>query len=73
MILLRRLAGTVNGGDRLFTGVEGNVPMEELWSELTAEAGIDGVGLERLRPSLASHLFADQDSAVLNSLLGASE
>ena len=63
----------MNGGDRLFTGVEGNVPMEELWSELTAEAGIDGVGLERLRPSLASHLFADQDSAVLNSLLGTSE
>ncbi len=73
MILLRRLAKPANGGDQLFTGGEGAVPIEELWSELTAAAGIDGAGLDRLRPSLASHLFADQDSAVLNSLLGASE
>ncbi len=75
LALLRRLAGN-GGGEWLFPGGDGNGPtedMEDLWSELTAAAGIEDAGLDRLRPSLASHLFADQDAAVLAALLGATE
>ena len=74
MILLRRLAG--NGGDWLFPSPSGDRPtetIESLWDGLTAAALIDDAGLERLRPSLASRLFADQDPAVLRSLLGGSQ
>ena len=74
MILLRRLVG--NGGEWLFPGPGGDRPteaIESLWDDLTTVALIDDAGLERLRPSLASHLFVDQDPAVLNSLLGDSE
>lgn len=75
LLLLQRLAGKRNGGDWLFPDHDGDGPvkdMEELWSKLTTKAGVDGARLEQLRPSLASHLFADQDPDVLNSLLGVS-
>ena len=74
MILLRRLAG--NGGEWLFPGPGGDRPtetIESLWDDLTTAALIEDAELERLRPTIASHLFADQDSTVLNSLLGDSE
>ena len=74
MMLLRRLAG--NGGEWLFPGPGGDRPtetIESLWDDLTTAALIEDAELERLRPTIASHLFADQDPAVLNSLLGDSE
>ena len=73
LVLLSRLEAEKKS-EWLFPGDTNDAPandIETLWAEVTQAASIENANLERLRPSLASHLFADQDAEVLGPLLGA--
>ena len=71
--MLRELAGGGETGEWVFPATAGDGPagdIEDLWNGVTAAAGVGNADLARLRPTLASHLLADQDPTIVRRLLG---
>ena len=52
-------------------GCDGPVEdIDDLWEEVTQIASVEDADLARLRPTLATHLFAKQDMSIIRRLLG---
>jgi len=73
LALLTELAETSTAATWLFPSNKCDGPVndiDDLWDEVTRAAGVEDANLTRLRPTLASNLFANQEAPVMRRLLG---